>query len=477
MLIAPFAFVIIAGIAALPIALAVKSWNVLGDMRMAVTWGCAIILMPVIWTLYRCLTDAHYWKTDTNCITQRSVLRRFSARWDQVDSVEMRTGLLGSRTYRINTSVGAITTPAAYGVFGPINLLASIRQYLVANGKPDIPSLPGSVLSLWYSIPDEVPRQMEWKCTQKTQWWAFALLFGMFVMFCALFFVESKEVDAVATALLAVFGIEIAAVTIYTLKNMTVGKYCISDESIAVHRKSKSITIPWAKVENASWKNNPNGGLGIFIRQNDPKRQILVPYDKKNDDSGRLILSIIRSLQPVGIYLPIPQPLRVSNPQPVNVSQDGVSLQLPRIVKYGATSILVMMGILPLLPPIIPRRHNNDDYWMVAFILALSALLGVAANVYRVCTDERGLHKRTIFGSKTIPWGEVGAYEKVFSNVGELGVYKIRLRGKHGKVIFQIESSNFCKPEWDAFVAYTDSKLGHLLADEDTKPWLARPYA
>ncbi|MCE5321991.1 hypothetical protein LLG46_01610 [bacterium] len=472
--IAPFAFTVIAAFASMPIISAAMMWDILSEMRATVIWGCAIILMPVIWTLYRCLKDAYYWKTDAYGITQHSFFRRFTALWDQVESVRINSGLLGSRSYQINTSVGTISIPDIYGPSRFTNLLASIRQHLAVDGRPDIPFLPESVLSFWYSIPDEVPTRMEWTSVKGVEWLPLAFLWSMLAVFCIVFSGELKTADAAIITMVTVLGVVVASATIYTLKNITVGKYCISEESIAVHHKSKSITIPWATIEHASWSGNPNGGSAILIRQNDPKRRILIPYDRKDDDSGRLILSAIRALQSVGIYLPIPRRLRVSNPQYVNVSQDGVKLSLHRMIKYGLPLMFVFIGILPLLP-ITPKQHNNDSIWIAAFALALVILFGVVVNYYRICADENKLHMRTIFSSKTISWDEVGTYEKIFCNTGEYGVYKIRLLDKQEKVRFKIESSSFFRSEWDTLVAYIDSKVGYLLADE-TKSWLARPY-
>lgn len=473
MLLAPFAFVATAAVASMPILPAAMMWHMLGNMRSTVIWGCVIVLLPVIWTLYRCLADTYYWKTDANGITQRSVFRKFSVRWDQVESVEILTGLLGSSAYRINTPKGAVMIPDVGGLSQFTSLVASIRQHLIANGKPDISSLPGSVLSLWYSIPDEAPMQAEWTSTKGVEWLPLAFLWSMLAVFCIVF---SAELDTATITMAAVLGVVIVSVTVYTLKNMTVGKYCISGESITVHHKSKSITIPWAKVENASWKNNPNGGLAILIRQSDSKRHILVPYDRKSDDSGRLILSIIRALQSRGIYLTIPRPLRVSNPQPVSVAQDGVTLRPHRMLMLGVPFMLLCVGILPLLP-IVAKQHNNDNIWTGAFVLALSVIFGVFAYKYQVCADECGLRKRTIFGSKTISWDEVGAYEKVLRYESEGDVFRVRVKDKRGRVAVQIDSSLFGGSGWDVFVACIDSKLGHLHAEEETeKPWLARPY-
>ncbi|MCE5315178.1 MAG: hypothetical protein ABFD49_08770 [Armatimonadota bacterium] len=470
------AVVLVGLFAVMPIMVAVKSWRYVGDMRLVVILACAIMMMPVIWVLYRCLMDAYYWKTDSLGITQRSPLRRFSVRWDNIQSVDMRTGFLGISYWRISTATNVIAIPAEQELSASSGLIASIRQHMVLNGTSDLSSIPESVLSFWYCVPDELPRQMDWKCTLRVQWASFFLVWVMFLMVAAVIFLDPQGMGNSSIALLAMVCAEAVAVTLYTLKNIPAKVYSICDEYITVTWRSKSLTIPWHRVTKASWKIDPNGTSGIFIRQNDPKIQFLVPYSRKDEDSGRLVLSIIRRLQSAGIYLTIPRSLRVLNPQRVNVPQDGVALHLSRIIRHFTTALLLLMGILPLLPLPTMKSHNNDRYWISAIVFVSFAIWGAFSNIYRVRADETGLHKRTIFGSKTIAWDKAVVYEKVLSDQSERGMSRIKVKDNRGRVIFRIDSSDFAKPDWDTFTAYVDSKLGHLLVHENTKPWLARPY-
>lgn len=453
-------------------------WPWFGPVLPLAIAGDAAMVALTLWGGYRGLTGNYFWKTDTEGLFARSLLRRRFIRWSDVRCARIRRGWLQSGYLDVSGTGQVISIPLESTRLPPASLIASVWQHSRdARGVGEF-ALPRTASSFWDRIPDAVPEETEWENRRDRTWLLSLVTFTLTGTLVLLMHFDPGEARPlplyVAVPMVAVFALMSLALW---LRYRHARTYCLSSQAIGARRRSHLVRLPWTEVRNAFWAADTAGSRMLVIQGRERGKTVRIPFDPKSADCGRFILSAIRQLRRAGIVLSIPNLLRIARPCAASQSANRVELGIPRGLMCIWIGYLVIVSLLWLLRPSVsgqPRQPGDVAAGLVT--LAVPAVSLVLARRYKVTADANGIARQTAFGTRSVAWSEVAAYEKTRETA--TGAFTgIRLKDAQGHTLLRFGSGSSLLGDWEALVAFADLKLQHLIPPPSPdEQWLARPW-
>lgn len=257
----------------------------------------------------------------------RSLLRQRFIAWSEVERVETSVGAASReavrrRAFRFITRRGSFSFALYCGEYlddarRNAQLAGSLWQHLRRRGLADGLQFPSAVESLWDRIPDELPRALAWSTLSLPRWSGWHALFAVI----AVFFlggtvglgIQAEHPFGHTLALWAgsmwivIFGSVFTGLRQDWLR--TARQCAVDDRAVTAETARGPVRIPWAAVTDARWHlSSWDGTPGLLITGGRGDPGVLVPYDREDEASGRLILALVRGLreadQPQAVTVP-----------------------------------------------------------------------------------------------------------------------------------------------------------------------------
>lgn len=439
-------------------------WPYMGDYRLVMILGLGGIVSTALWALYRAATGGCYWKTDSEGITERTLVAKRRIAWRDVERVEQRERAMSLSVYRLHAGRVHIDVPSPY------RLGASVWRHLRLMGKSDGFILHGAMLSFWDTIPEDVLQPVEVIERVPDEVILMPVLFAM----CSgtAFVIMSDHRGAwLWIALVSMVGLALLAWRL--VRNAPERHYIMNGEALQVLGK-RPRRIPWSSVTSIDDSIPLFYGPGsVHAITTDECRLLFVAPRGKDEPSQRAQLAWIKHTRAHGLAAVVPEKLRRPSP---------AVLDAPKLVDIRLPSFFVWFvpcafGSLALLIPLMPRVRpwETGDTLATCFMATGAAILALAACRYHVRADESGLLKTTLYGTKRLLWTEVGSYENRSESGSSLGA---TLTDRQGRKLRLSATSGNSKLQWDALTTLMDRHLAHLLPPPEDQPsWLARPFS
>lgn len=448
--------------------------------------GVAVILVAAsLWMTARLLLDDHRWSTTPEGLYARAILRRRFVRWDDVrEASSRRSSLHSTPAYTIRTSRGRFQVYPV-GTYSMIVLYASVWQHLRRVGKADGLELPQEALSIWDSIPDELPREMDWADKRQPLLWPNIAVPAVF-MTGALWFAITEALDGHYLFAIAVLlaGSILPLMFASLIREMLASakKVSLCEDRLEAVTRRGPVTIPWNDVRRAKWdRDSGSGCLRILIGGGSPYREVGILYKPTSEESSKLILVVIRRLRTAGTpqALVIPDPLR-SDPNgcsfpEVSPTDGPAELRLSLFERLG---FAFMSGLLAGMPIslLFVDKPNPNPWQIIVPCIAAFVLGSILSGSYRMSADADGVSKRFMFWTKSVSWREVAGYSYIKLRATST-ITQHLLRDERGRILINIAPGVGSKCDQQRFLAYVHARLGEVLpADALNPPWKARPW-
>lgn len=434
------------------------------DTRPFIIAGGTIGIGMCLWIAYRMLWSDFQWRTDESCLFTRSLLRRRFTRWQDL-----------SRPPRAILAYGrAVTT-----------LEASIWQHLRHCGKADMVKLTEHALSLWDTIPDDLPREIDWdnpRPARRTLKISEPVKHGLgllgFVLICLWKLLGSENIGT--WGVFSLYGAFFAwGISWQNLR--VVDHVSLQGRRLEARTAKCTLILQPGDVKRAGWWPD---GLRLILRD---KSVVVVPIDTVFDESSKLALAIIRWLReaPKPVPISIPAVLR-SRPYddlgPEDTEQDEEAVEL----RHGLAekiAISLLASTFTCTASALALENYSTLHILVGVVLIAAASIGLLwwlLASYRMTADQEGIAKRFMWWSERAKWTDVASYT-IGNLAGQGGYYsQIRrvLRDTEGRVLTSIPSQIGPKPQWRRFLRFVYARLAeNVPADGFHKPWKSRPYS
>ncbi|MCX6345355.1 MAG: hypothetical protein NT018_09830 [Armatimonadetes bacterium] len=440
------------------------------SIQVIVLVGVCVLLIAYV--LLRALSGDTYYKTDSKGITLKSALRKRFVSWIEIE--EAYTKEVTSDTLVVlKTSDATYTiTPSALSggrVMGDL-IIASIRQHLGRQGKADNVKLTGTALSLWDTITDCVPREMYWtkpiSMVERVSMVFLMLMFGGMLAGLWATSLGEKPGTIVMLAGLTAMVTMMFGVLLPIIFHKAVA-LTLRDDYIEAKLPLKRITMLWSEVTSGRWNNE-----GLLIFADKPRREIRIPWDKKSDDSSKLMLALIRRLRSAGVpqAVYIPDALRYFAKPAASSANTDAELRMSkpevRFIRWG----IAAFGFMLLTAAMCGVRKEPVMCGVVGiFTVAWLAFSGKICDSYYLKIDSESLTKGFLGFKTIVKWQDVANAQPRISHGG------FYLKNAKGKTIFEISGGWGYPADRDKFNAALHARLDYTNENEE-KPWLARPW-
>lgn len=439
-----------------------------------------LMLGLAAWAILRVLFAGLYWKTDRQGLTMRGILCRRFVEWMEIEEAHSKRSLSRELVYILRTRKGTITVPTRMdgNKYSGQELAASIWQHLRRIGKADRLELPSEALTFWDSIPDDLPREIDWQSPgRKPNMTRLAIgsaimpaifLVGIIYLACA----NSRSYfPAVMLALLIVPN-AVMFHGLYRCAVRTAFSFSLREHSFEANAPNGRWQALWSEVTSAQWE---RGGLAIIVNH----WRVYVPYTPGDDDKGKLVLGVIRKLRSEAqrAAVIIPDALRASDQgteAPILHAGQAADAELkPRLAEkiLGVAAAPMILGLVPLY---LDQRFHSA--LLTAASLGITALLGLlAANTYHYRITDDGVEKRLFWYHRRVRWDQVTKYD--FSITQQHGHRKWILRSADGKKLIDVTLDIGSKAKKQQFEGSLNAHLAQIMPAVFNRPWLARPFS
>lgn len=407
------------------------------------------------WMVLRIFAADFYWRTDPRGITARGILRRRFVAWGEISGARSVRTRLGETVYKLHTSNLALSirTRTDY------RLAASIWQHLRRQGKVYDLEMPDAALSCWDDIPDEIPREIEWKGRSRVgEAVGFAVFVLVFVGLLAWMIIDFGP-KWPALVVFLVLGLGIATVAWLSFRELTTSAsyFHLRDDRFEARTICGASEVYWSDVTGAAWQR-----MHLVIRCSRPRSEVRVPCSPDDEQSAKLILALVRRLRTAGApqAVPIPEALRGNLP---TTPEQGAPAELRR----STLDILItpapaaMIGILLVAQHRDPSLRLGPEVILAVglALLALYALCVVALSASSVRADSAGITRRSLLRSRFIPWEAVARYE-VTRPMQRGHAWQFRLLDPGGRVLAALRFDHGAGDHLRAFLAFIEARLG-----------------
>ena len=415
-----------------------------------------------LYILYRILADDCHWRTDSDGLLRRGLLRRRFKRWQDMDAAQ--------RVVKKRDLVS------------PLDVVqTSIWQHMRECGKTA--ELPDRALSLWDEIPDALPTNLEWTNHRRMTLYyrilvglsAVLVLAGLLML--ALRFIIPHSGELVSWAVLAWMyaGLfRMLARIEYQFKPEYVS---LCDNVLHARFGKETIDIRRGDITAACWVSYS------VLELRGPGIRVAIPLDSVREDSAKLVLAVIRWLRASE------KPIAVIIPEDLRVLPRQSSAELPPDVRSAEVhpsfadriSGVVLWLMFPVLWTALALSRLPT-----AVIVVVCGLEAVAGSVlvwwltgrFGVVADESGLTKCSLFWKRGIAWHDVA--NLTMGRYAGAGVQNTTPRfavwDASGHLLFSFTRGYGSRADWEKLLAFAMAQLRRVLSpDTFNKPWKSRP--
>lgn len=449
------------------------------DPRMAaVVWLTAGL---AVWTLLRLLFAGLYWKTDRRGLTIRGILYHRFIEWTEVEEAQSERTTLRELVYSLRTRKGTVIAPTRIDGSRKAGqeLAASICQHLRHLGKSDSIELPAEALSFWDTIPDDLPREMDWRSPGRmlspTRIALASALVPATVMAVVTYIACSEPRNWFLCAMMSLMVVPITGLFYGEYRNAMRRAFVLSlsDHGFEAVTPGGRLQALWSEVTGASWDRS-----GFVIRAG--RRQLHVPYVPGDDNNGKLILAVVRRLRTAGqpTAVVIPDVLRSKcGDEPEAAGWDDATIGNTELKCSTPEKVLIILMtplLLSLGPLWIDTRFHSA--LLTATAVGFTVILGilVASSYYYRVTPE-GAEKRLFWYHRYVRWERVASYD--FRITPQHQYRKWILRDADRNKLIDITLDLGSAPAKEVFQRHLKARLALILPEAARKPWLARPFS
>ncbi len=456
-----------------------------GDQFVQATFAVALLALLMLWVILRLLSGVFCWKTDAHGLTMRGPLHRRLVAWQDVEDATSEQGA-GGLYYRLRTNGGVVHVNVESQYDSPA-LYASIRQHLRRLGRAGDLQLPETALTFWDRIPDELPTTAHWTNPRPPKLWLPVVTILGVAGFVTWVLVAGG--NWYMKGFMAIMGVGFMFIAWSVLRdNLRAARsVSLTDDHIEVQTARGAVILPWAEVTRVRWALSGDQGYdGLLITGRNRSDRVAIPHVLSDEDSGRLILAIIRRLRTAGMpqALSIPEELRAQvgpariEPQ----ASDSISFHGEPVEVRLTIRERVLIMLLPLLMSIgiflgnTPEGGMRSPYVSVPIAIGLLALVWLVSGTYVLRADSDGIQKRFLGLGRLIRWDDIAEYS--ICPVFEKAVRNHRVvKDSNGKVLMEFGVSFGDRKARDRFWAILDSRLTQSwVSAKPAEPWKARPW-
>lgn len=463
-----------------------------GEQLPVLLAGMTLYGLVGLWPLWRLLFTDYEWKTDAEGLSTRSVLRRRRLRWADAQASTCRENLIDHGEYRLRSPQGDFNLPSASRSLSrpEAQLAASCWQHLRRFGKAEGFTLSPSADSLWDTIPDtagvvrwvnQKPPNPRWERRKwPAAWLALAAVTAL--LWCVDPQHRLHDVLIIAGLYGGILGMWQALERRETWKRVLGAE--ASDAGLSVERTDGLREIRWSEVRDAEWRmgdasgTSPANDIVPCLRIHVTHEDLVLPWQRRDAASGRLILSVIRHLRssPAAFLVPVPEGLRLQAlPAAPAAPGDGcsrVELRWSVPERCGlllpSTLGLAMMG-LPLTTP-----DAGAGFLALGLLILLATLYGWwHAGKHRLIADETGLTLQSAHGSRSWSWRAITRCEPPPDRWRETG--SVTLYGAGDSRLSGITLPPGRPADWARLQAVVQQHAAPGVQTPDTS-WLSRPW-
>ncbi len=440
----------------------------------AVIVGLVSIGMLVVWILYKVLWTEHRWVTDADGLRSYSVLRKRFIPWTELVEIRPPRVVSSARSYRAvgrHQSIGLMAHNLTCAL-----LVASVYQHAARRIPVSPQDMPEHVLSLWDSIPDDLPRRLDWRNPRPPSvplarlcWYA---ILALAISDIALFFTPHRDWALIA-ALYLVMG-TIGARTRLRTTLASAHEFSMDDDGFSARTGRGSTKMRWAEDLRAQMTTY---GLALNGRNG----EIRLPYNplKPVPESSQLILAAIRRLRETDSMrlIEIPQGMRLHKPIAYAAcSEDPVEVRSTWFERVMVPFAPLMFTIMAALGTRDTQMRYGAAIGMALTFLLLTAYAFVAMSAYAIRVDASGVEKRCLWWRRSIAWPEVTDYDLRESGYDGRPLH-VYLKDANGRTLVNASPGVGSGKDRARFVACLHRHLEKLLPEEVyRKPYLARPF-
>lgn len=433
------------------------------QLRLILGVAIAIFLLLSLWILYRFLFDHYYWKTDSNGLTVRSVVRRRFIPWSDVIQTTNTCSVL-------YLSSGRLTIRKMHNRAQNL-IICSIWQHLRRLGKVTDADLPEYADSFWDRIPDQLPREMEWINPKPARIVlnvivSIAVIVSISVGF---FFIPGyKDNEAWFMVIFAAISVGFICGLFILQQLITARRFHLNGGHFEAVKAYDTINASFSEITRA-----------VFEIQNTTlcinKKKVRVPYNSSDENLQKLRLALIRVLREHGHLetTTISDDLRKSRIATIIPIKEPVELKLSRFKMFFWPSMCWLYALLFLLSLTSPNNNPAVSVGAAIGLVLLSIPIFLATRSFRLVIDSEGIARHCLNSHEVIKWTGVAEYiivPRVSYSPKRL------LKNSQGKVLMEI--SPWVEGEEEKrFFKHLDSILADkIIGYEDKRDWLAQPW-
>lgn len=312
LLIGPFVYMLI-----------VYSRNLGSGFLIAVV-GVLILVVVALWIPIRVLWVDYFWQIDDRGVFARNRFRKRFIAWPDIVDVSITKTTVGSVAIRLrsNTKIIKISVQGLLSSDQGDRFIASLWQYFRKYDKGGGVELTEASSSLWDEIPDELPREMEWKSrrsafrrTLGNPWMPILPLLSVLAILPLIAKHRYLEFE-----LFVVWFCTIAVTAIVISRHLisvwlrTSNVFMLYEDHFEAKFPIKKANIRWNDLTYARWRKEPNAirPHGMILGSSNPRTEVFIPFDPKDEASYKLMLALIRRTRTAkhAQALPVPSELR-----------------------------------------------------------------------------------------------------------------------------------------------------------------------
>lgn len=458
-------------------------WQYLNNMLLIMIFGGGMAAV-CCWMLYRILWADYYWKTDSEGLFTRGLLRKRYIKWSNVVSAKTTRDVVRQTCYKISIGTRTISIPIHIdGTFAETNALsASIWQHLRRYGNAENIKPKEEALTFWDRIPDELSDDLHWTNPKPVFWNASniaSLSFMLLMLIGSLVMILIEPADWwLGLFSISVFsGIVLLPIWEYftTAKAVILGK-----DYLEVELPRRKIALAWNDLERVFWAvqmANNNTCLRIHCKNS---TKVLIPLLHDDCYSQRLMLAIIRRLRnlekpPVLIIPPVLRNQQYDLPQTDLTLPNQIVLIPSKPESLTLASLMAFSAGFGLFAATRSGDLHLSIFAVMLYTAGIFAIIWLPFVGYSVTADDAGITKRWFSWRKSVKWNDVKGGMFMISTLNRS---KIFLQDSEGKTIMDAAAGIGTKKDRQLFNAFVQTKLRQILdANKIDTPWKARPWS
>ena len=474
----------------------------------------------IVWILYRLLCSTYYWKTDTSGLTTCSLTKRKFTRWQDMEA-SPRVPDADSHSPRIEIIEASIfqhlrrhgkqhllpikeqalslwdtipdDLPADLEWENPRRVQRTILYattvciILRRHGKQHLLPIKEQALSLWDTIPDDLPADLEWenpRRVQRTILYATTvciILVTLGLGFTTITILQERHSD---TAFLAVMTIVYAFVIWFGIvhqNRLQPIRASLRGGVLEIQTVSRSISLKASDVSSAWW-----GEPGMLHLKTVDKVHLLIPLDSIYDKSSMMVLGIIRWLRTADnpIAISIPDILRSTNNYNIQTTDTDTVLAMDCVdvrISTGEKLGLMGMGLMITIPMVslILEKQPTRSIVITDFIIAtiICALIWWATGIVAISANSEGVIKTSLWRKQLVRWTDIADFTFGFRAGSGIQYQSLRyiLWASDGRPLLSIYRLWGSKNDWERFFFVFHIGLAKVLPKVSLdKPWKSR---